>query len=427
MSRLITVVFLVLFLCFPVFAADQAPTGIDNETNGFVKQNKHDKDRAVFDETEVIEDGLGPLYNAQSCRECHQNPVSGSSSQVLELRCGHNNELGMFENPMIPINNGEEIISGRSLVNLRAICPSEIDQEIQLQERVPKSEKIVTFRISLNLLGDGFVEAVADETLVKLAKKQCKHSNGVICGQVLYVPVLEAPGVMEVGRFGWKNQQRSLLSFSADAYLNEMGITNKLMPNDITNLCDTVADPEDSKDDIETFARFIRATKAPSRDAALAASAEAISGEQIFAAIGCNQCHVEELKTAPAGTLINGGEFEIPPELGDKMFHPYSDFLLHDIGTGDGIVMEWTEHYPPEAQVMFDQEAYLAQQETQYKMRTAPLWGLRLRPTLMHDGQSLTINNAIKRHGGEAASVTDQFKSLNKSDTNDLIAFLLSL
>src|SRR6266566_1182629 len=216
-----------LMLSVILFASPfpEAPSGFDNKTNGMVDDATHVADQAKFDEIEQISDGLGPLYNAQSCRECHQNPTSGGSSQVSELRVGHRGPGGKFQNPEIPIARGTEIIKGRTLVNDRAICPKAAFPSTEIQERVPDSENIRTFRVSLNVLGDGFVEAVPDQTFVDLAKDQCRK-NHKICGQVLYVPILEAPGQTRVGRFGWKNQQASLLSFAADAYLNEMGITS---------------------------------------------------------------------------------------------------------------------------------------------------------------------------------------------------------
>src|SRR5260370_18385964 len=101
----------------------------------------------------------------------------------------------------------------------------------------------MTFRLSRTLLAAGFVEAVADQTLLDPAEQQCKSSHRKICGQVLRVPIVEAPGQMGVGRFGWKDQHASLLSFSGDAYLNEMGITTRLQPNELTKLCNTVTEP----------------------------------------------------------------------------------------------------------------------------------------------------------------------------------------
>jgi hypothetical protein len=111
------------------------------------------------------------------------------------------------------------VVTGRSLVNDRAICPNAAFPDKEIQERVPETENIHTFRLSLNLLGDGFIEAVADQTLIDLSKQQCKSSRGKICGQILYVPIVEAPGQMGAGRFGWKDQYASLLSFAGDAYL----------------------------------------------------------------------------------------------------------------------------------------------------------------------------------------------------------------
>jgi CxxC motif-containing protein (DUF1111 family) len=319
----------------------EAPAGFDNKSNGAVDDATHQADQAKFEEVEQLSDGLGPLYNAQSCRECHQNPVSGGASQISELRVGHQGPDKRFRNPEIPIAHGAEVITGRSLVNDRAICPNAAFPDKDIQERVPETETIRTFRLSLSLLGDGFVEAIADQTFVDLSKKQCKSSHGKICGQVLNVPIVEAPGQMGVGRFGWKDQHASLLSFAGDAYLNEMGITNRLQPNEVTNLCNTVSEPNDKPgpdglSDIDHFARFIRAAKAPARDAQFASSAAAQKGFNLFDKIGCATCHVETLTTARAGTKINGGTFTIPAALGSVTLHPYGDFLMHDVGTGDG-------------------------------------------------------------------------------------------
>ena len=387
----------------------EAPTGFDNKSNGLVDDATHTADQNTFEEVEHLSDGLGPVYNAQSCRECHQNPTSGGSSQITELRVGHNNAKGVFQNPEIPINNGSEVIKDRSLVNDRAICPSGAFPNTEVQEHVPDTEKIRTFRVSLNLLGDGFVEAVPDQTLVDLSKEQCKKSQGKICGQALYVPIVEAPGKTGVGRFGWKDQHASLLSFSGDAYLNEMGITNRLQPDEVTNLCNTASEPNDKPGadglaDIDHFARFIRASEAPARDEALSKTQEAQRGETVFGKIGCATCHVATLTSAATGTEIDGGTFTIPDALGDKTFHPYSDFLLHNVGTGDGIVQSVVEHYG-KAFAQHSWKNYSKQEfeSSANKIRTAPLWGVRLHSRLMHDGASLTFTDAIRRHRGEAS------------------------
>src|SRR5579871_647148 len=265
----------------------EAPAGFDNKSNGVVDDPTHQADQLKFDEVEGVADGLGPLYNAQSCRECHQNPNSGGGSQVAELRVGHLGPDHRFVNPDIPIAHGSAVISGRTLVNDRAICPSGAFPDMEIQERVPESETIRTTRISLSLFGDGFVEAISDRTLNGLARNQCTNSHGKICGLIIYVPIVEAPGQSGIGRFGWKDQHASLLSFAGDAYLNEMGITTLLFPDEITKLCNTAPEPNDKPGadglaDVDHFARFIRALEAPPRDVTLAATPAARKGSDLF-------------------------------------------------------------------------------------------------------------------------------------------------
>src|SRR5262249_37157252 len=330
----------------------EALAGFDNLSNGAVDDATHTLDLAGFDGPETIADGLGPLYNAQSCGACHQNPVSGAASQVTELRVGHLDATAAFGEPTIPINRGGELIRGRSLVNDRAICPSGAFPNTDAQEHVPDTETVRSIRLSLSLLGDGYVEAVADRTLIELSRSECETTHGEVCGHALRVPVVEAPGAVAVGRFGWKDQHASLLSFSADAYLNEMGITSRLQPAEVTFLCNTVDSPNDHPgadglEAIDHFARFARATRAPPRDEALAATPEATRGASVFANIGCSSCHVQTLVTAEAGTRMLGGAYTVPPALGGVTFHPYGDFLLHDVGTSDGIVQVLAEHYGP--------------------------------------------------------------------------------
>ena len=435
MKLILGVPVLVLAVYFLACSATlpEAPTGFDNKTNGMVDDATHAVDQAKFDEIEQASDGLGPLYNAQSCRECHQNPTSGGSSQVSELRAGHRGAHGKFENPDISIARGTEVIKDRSLVNDRAICPSAAFPGTEIQERVPDSENIRTFRVSVNILGDGFVEAVSDQMFVDLAKEQCNKSHHRICGQVLYVPVVEAPGTTAVGRFGWKDQQASLLSFAADAYLNEMGITSRLQPDEVTNLCNTASEPNDKPgadglSDIDRFARFVRASKAPARDAQLAATPKAKEGAALCTKVGCDQCHVETLSTAPAGTQINGGTLSLSAAMGDKQFHPYGDFLLHDVGTGDGIVQSMTEHYGKKMySITWKNLSVREFESTANKIRTAPLWGVRTHSRLMHDGASTTLLDAILRHQGEAREVTEKFQRLKSSEKEALLEFLRSL
>jgi CxxC motif-containing protein (DUF1111 family) len=368
----------------PAFGPDNALV-----TNGFVTQAEFDEARAVFEEREENDEGLGPVFNAQSCAECHQNPVTGAISQVTELRAGRFNGFFFVDHP------------GGSLINDRAIDPG-------FQERVLGGNNVRTFRTSLNTLGDGFVEAIDSNTLVAISNDQPLGMRG----QFIQVPVLESNNQVRGGRFGWKNQHASLVSFSADAYLNEMGITSPLQPTDNTSngrfVDDGIADPEDEGEDVEAFALFMRATGVPPRDAALAATPDAQAGSVLFNQIGCQNCHVRNITTAPAGTVINQGALVVHEALGSKVIHPFGDFLLHNVGTGDGIVQN-------------------GGQSTRNKVRTAPLWGMRSRARLMHDGESLTRNEAILRHAGEATPVINNYKNLSNTQQNQLITFLNSL
>jgi CxxC motif-containing protein (DUF1111 family) len=132
------------------------------------------------------------------------------------------------------------------------------------QEHIPASEDIRALRAALNTLGDGFVEAIDDNTLRAIAAREPLLCGGRIQGEAIEVPVLEAPGQTRIGRFGWKDQHSSLLSFVGDAYLNEMGVTNRLRPKDVTTIGKTTPDPEDVPDslglaDIDHFAQFMGA------------------------------------------------------------------------------------------------------------------------------------------------------------------------
>jgi len=390
--------------------SSEAPTGFDNRTNGFNIQGpafdtldedtvqplrSFNDNRFIFEEVEAAADGLGPTYNAQSCAECHQNVVTGGASQIAEHRTGRMADGNVFFESL-----------GGSLVHSRATHPD-------IVERVAFEDDIRTFRISTNTLGNGFIEAISNETLLAIRDRQ----PAAVRGDAVMVPVLEGNGTARIGRFGWKSQHASLVSFSADAYLNEMGITSPTFPEENSSSgrnvgfgtpYDRVADPEDDGVDVTAFANFMRSTKAPSRSRI---TPDVQRGEQLFTQAGCASCHVATIQTARPGTRINGNAFTVPAALGNKLIHPYSDFLVHDIGTGDGVPVLPTPEY-----------AY-----TTNKMRTAPLWAMRTRNRLMHDGLSFTKQEAIARHAGQAAAVTARYNALTPADRNRVLAFLDSL
>ena len=216
--------------------AQEPPSGFDDLTNGFVTQAEFDAARLKFEEIETPAAGLGPMYNAPSCAACHASPVAGGASQVSELRAGHLDASGHFVAAV-----------GGSLIRDRAIVPA-------IQAHVSDADDIRGLRITTPVLGLGYIEAIDDSTLIELAAEQSAATGGRVAGQAVAVPVLEADGVRRVGRFGWKNQHASLLSFAADAYLNEMGITNRLAPLEIespiaaVSAYDVTPDPEDAAD-----------------------------------------------------------------------------------------------------------------------------------------------------------------------------------
>jgi CxxC motif-containing protein (DUF1111 family) len=387
----------------------EAPAAFDNRTNGFDPQgpafDSIDEDnvvplrsfndnRFIFEEVETLADGLGPTFNAQSCRECHQNIVTGGASQVAEHRTGRLELLQFVES------------IGGSLIQSRST-------HADIFELVPFEDSVSTLRISTNLLGGGFVEAIANSTLLAIRDRQ----PVAIRGTALEVGVLEANNFPRIGRFGWKSQHASMESFAADAYLNEMGITTPVLPDENTSLgrfvgfgtpYDPVPGPEDDGIDVVAFANFMRATKAPPRGPI---NATVRAGDTLFNSVGCAGCHIPTIRTAAPGTRINGGAIRVRDAVGNKIIHPYSDFLLHDIGTGDGIPVL------PGA----------AFASTAPQIRTAPLWALRTRNRLMHDGLSFTKQEAIARHAGQASGVRAAYDALTAAQKNQVLAFLDSL
>jgi len=393
----------------------EAPTGFDGLSNGFVEEfcanqealtDSPNSPRIPADECnleaateeftgpETTADGLGPIFNAAGCGECHvANPILGGTSQITEKRAGFWDGKTFFDHP------------GGSLIQDRSTDPN-------FQERVlPAHTNVIALRNTISILGDGFVEAISNGTLENIARKQPSSQRG----QIIRVPVLEKPGATRIGRFGHKAQQASLVSFSADAYINEMGITSPLQTVENTSNGVEAPKPADAPDgiddegvDVELFALFMRSTKAPPVDPDRAAHPDAVKGRKIFDSIGCDTCHTPKIVTAQPGTRINGGALRVAESLGNKIIRPFSDYLLHDVGTGDGIVQNGGV-------------------STRNKIRTPALWGLRARGRFMHDNLSFDVTDAIRRHDNQARSARKQFEKLGSKDRERLIAFLHSL
>ena len=398
-----------LFLSTSLWA--QEATQSFTAQNGVLSQREFLDAQRAFEEVETPKKGLGIHFNEASCAACHlasgERRLPGGSGPITEIRAGF---LGV---------NGEFFPApGGTLITTKAVGNA-IPEIKALSDKQNIRDRFIT----ISIFGAGLVEAVADEDFRKIQRKQASDSNGRIRGFLREVPILEAPDTIGIGRFGWASQQTSLLSFAAEAYRNEMGITSVLAPNDNTFLGDPVddgvADPEDvGKEfggDVELFAAFMRALSAPPR--VLPSDKKELSeiedGFDVFKSVGCSSCHLPEMVTADEGTFLNGKTYRVPKALGNKKFHPYGDFLLHDIGTGPTILREGM---PPEARG---------------KIRTAPLWGMGTRllngEPLLHDGRAPTLEDAIVRHKNTAAQEVDKYRRLNERDKTRLLKFLRSL
>jgi CxxC motif-containing protein (DUF1111 family) len=387
----------------------EAPRGFSSQ-NGLLSVQQFDEARRAFELVLTPADGLGSHFNETSCVACHMGSSSrlpGGSGPVTELRAGFLSRSNEF----IPAPGG-------TLITTKAVGAATAEAKA-----LSNAQNVRDRFITPSLFGAGLVELIPDEALRELAKKQADDSDGRIRGLVREVPILEAPGQKGVGKFGWASQHASLLSFSAEAYRNEMGITSPLVLDDNTLLGDPVEDgvndPEDQGGefgvDVELFTKFMRALSAPPRllPSDQRERREVEEGERVFESVGCALCHAPEFATLDEGEWVNGRTFRVPKALGNKKFHPYGDYLLHDIGTGPNILREGM---PPEAKG---------------RIRTAPLWGLGTRlansEPLLHDGSASTLDDAIARHKNTAARVMERFQRLNERDRTRLLKFVRSL
>jgi CxxC motif-containing protein (DUF1111 family) len=427
----------------------EAPDGFVLVSNGLITQEEFDANVLQFKEQAIAgpsrdgrEGGLGPSYNATSCFDCHNNPVLGAGSQIVEIRAGHKGPNGFVVPP------------GGSLVRQRAVDP-------RAQQRVRVEDEVRTFVLTTSLFGLGYIDFISDGAILAVRDAQPADVRGLavlvrvtlgVGGPVpdtararrtklprgsvgrwnlrpeplalvrdlntgVVRPVGGIGGLVtdvRIGRFGRKCQHGSLADFAADALLNEMGRTSAMQPveglavnGDSLLEFDAAADPEDDStaefplgEDVAAYTRLMRSFRVPPRDRRLARTADAIAGEALFVQCGCAVCHTPTWRTGPAGSVPRGSQ-PIPPALADKIIHPYSDLLLHNLGTGDGI----------------DQGGG---PESEDRIRTALLWGLRARNQFMHDGLSLTVEDAIQRHANQGAAARARYRLLAPADQRRL-------
>ena len=389
---------------------------------------------------------LGPIFNSRSCGSCHFQPAVGGSGQFINevrvrnnvaggplhifasdniLRAGRQTQgsLTIFPNGLESTPLGCQITSPNCT---QSACQIEEANRTTFTTDLPICDTTsASFQSGGNctgerqappLFGFGLIEAVADNTFQAIATNQPTSIRGT-------VKTVTELGRTRVARFGWKDDIATLRGFSGDAYLNEQGITNQDHPSERSTcavdetqfgvLLDAADDPEDTIDaggraDIDRFADFMRAMAPPPT---LQRNTDAQSGKNLFVNIGCAGCHIPNITTAsnPAAFVptTTGGvpiTSTLNSILANQTFHPFSDFLLHNMGSlGDGIASGVAGPT---------------------MMRTTPLWGVRAKTRFLHDGRAENITDAITFHDGQGAASRNAFQSLSATQQQQLIAFL---
>jgi CxxC motif-containing protein (DUF1111 family) len=411
---------------------------------------------------------LGPLFNNVSCAACHDHPASGGGGLFIrEIRVRNRGDgappvqIFAVDNMLhvgpqtqgaqaiFPFGDDAPILGGQisSLNNNPSLCQQQLMTASTYNPSLPVCDtssasfaggaNCIGERSSLQLMGDGLVEATDDSTFEQIAASQPANVRGTVRMVTelnqLGTPAAEvspatlaALGTPHVGRFGWKAQHATLLGFAGDAYLNEIGITNDLnsVPNSTCALnvvqfgvtLQSDDDPEDSVDstgraDIDRFSDFIRALQPPPE---IKPNSSASQGAKLFVQAGCEFCHLPSITTSsnPAAFLppsINGTPItaSLNRTLAKVTYHPFSDFLLHDMGSlGDGIK---------------DGVA------SPTMIRTAPLWGIRAREVFLHDGRATDLPTAISLHDGQGKAAAAAFSAFTPQQQQNLIDFLNTL
>jgi CxxC motif-containing protein (DUF1111 family) len=345
--------------------------------------------KAVFNNVETPADGLGPVFNEKGCGVCHNIGASGGSGVQFEVRAGKITN-GVFDSLA---NEGGSLFQ---LFGIDGAVPGcNVTGEV-----VPADANVKALRRTTALFGLGLVDNTPDATFIALAASEPAATKGNV-NMVFNI----SAGQNTVGKFGWKAQIPTLFQFSGDAYINEMGITNPEFPNEnppqgnpaLLATCDRVPELEDDGEDVVNFTTFMTFLAPPPR---AAISTQARAGDAVFTRLGCDQCHIRTLKTGPnpIGALSN------------VTYHPYSDFLVHDMGSlGDNIGDMGTVGLR--------------------EMRTAPLWGFRFLNfnDLLHDGRAHSPQEAILAHDGQGAAARDAFRAASVTDQQNVVEFIKTL
>jgi len=340
--------------------------------------------RAVFEQTFTPETGLGPLFNADGCAECHEDPVSGGPGDEIELHVAAFDPATGACDPVVAL--GGPVIQQQATPALKTALG--IDSE-----PIPAGASSAD-RSSPSILGFGLLDAVPDATILALADPNDRDGDGV-SGR----PNHFFDG--RLGRFGRKALVPTLREFNAGAFVIEQGITNPEAPteetiggNPIPPGVDPVPEPELAASSLALADDFVRFLAPPDP---LPLSAAAKKGRTIFTTIECQRCHVPSLTTGDSPVKA----------MRHRKVYAYTDLLLHDMG-------------PALADICLGEAS-------PSEFRTAPLMGVRLSETFLHNGRAKSLEEAIRLHDGEAAGSRAKFAALTAKQREELLAFLGAL
>jgi len=348
------------------------------------EKEKFGRGKAVFERTFVAADGLGPLFNADSCGECHEEPAAGGPGDEVETHA----TVLMADGTCDPLlNQGGPVVQQQVTEALHAALGI-------TAEPTPARATGTGRRSTPDILGFGLLDAVTDETILAYADPDDRDGDGVSGRPNRFVDG-------RIGRFGRKAFVPTLREFNDGAFPIEQGITTPTAPQEesvagkpIPAGVDPAPDPEITAEDLELADFFVRALAPP---APRPLKSYGLRGRRLFVAIGCATCHVIRLTTGPNPLAA----------LHRRHVAAYTDLLLHDMG-------------PDLADVCLGQA-------TPSEFRTEPLMGLRLSSSFLHDGRAASIEEAVRLHGGEAQRSRDRFDALGERDRQALLRFLQSL
>jgi len=377
-------------------------------------------------------DGLGPFFNATACGNCHFKDGRGrapafdgefSTGLLLRLSVpGTDSHGAPMPDPMYgsQLQDGallNQTIKGKYNIIYQTVSETLADGTvIQLQKPTYQINQLgygplsgslmISPRVANQLVGLGLLEAIPDAAILALADENDSNGDG-ISGKANYVYDIESNS-KKMGRFGWKANQPNVRQQVAAAFSGDMGITSYLFPNENCPPgvdCDAIPNggsPEISNLNFNRVVLYSQVLAVPARRNYK--EQNVLKGKQLFESINCTSCHAPKFVT---------GEHAVAA-LRNQTIRPYSDLLLHDMGSG------LADNSPD----------FLASGS---EWRTQPLWGIGLIKTvnghtnLLHDGRARNIEEAILWHGGEAQQAKDKYKQLTAQERSDLLAFINSL